>query len=1426
MEKIAKCIRETGNWSNLEKEHRFDSSSFSREKVSADIQQSAPKLYALINKIKELDDADMKKHGKLFKHFIYSDVKSLYGAKLIASALAAHGYTHAYDLVKTSKGMSFKLKSNLDKYDGHVFATLTSVLFFEKPIGVRFRKDLLATYNKRPDNVHGEHVRIIILDSGFREGIDLFDVKYVHIFEPLMTRSDEKQAIGRATRFCGQKGLHFEKNVGWPLHVYKYETTLPKDVSRAILANNPDLAPADNFFNLFLKFSNIDPKKINFANQLEPLAIYSAVDRSLTKNVHNFEIEDLTANRNFNEIFSGGKKQLTAFQKMQRYIRENYSQFKWPVTKVENGCMIAPVQSNNNGPSIIQFSPTQNFVRNYFTTKADTKGLLLMHSVGTGKTCSAIAVASSSFEKEDYTIIYVTRHTLKADVWKNMFGQTCSVIIQDLIKKGVSIPEATAQRARMIKAWMQPISYKQFSNALQGKNSIYHDLVKRNGKKDVLRKTLVIIDEAHKLFAPDVTGGEKPDTDEIKKALLHSYETSGKNSARLLLMTATPYTDDPMDMIRLLNMLKEKDEQMPETFEEFQRVYLDEEGKFTNSGKDKLLDDLTGYISYLNREKDVRSFAYPVVNNIHVDLSRYEFVNELNEFIEINKELNHQILEFQVAQSEFNTNRINYSMKLKEQYEETLTKMREDLNNCKNNQAKYIAEKLRILAENKKDALKECSTIKKDCQTRIKEMAKENANNTKEKVDQCKAKEKACIEDIKAALKDQIKAAKDQAKDDNKKCKKGDTECKETIKAGLEKKLISLKESAKEEETDCKIQGKKCKEDAKQFAKDAKKEKKEDLKFDIKECDSDPKYLACTERVNNEYQKGKEQIDNEDPCKIKQEQIKQYVEIQKQIMKTQLHEFTDNEKKKLQKDEEKLKEIKAEWAKIRDDVLDKAKSDRSQEIYLEECLKDNNKKLVSRYKRILRGEIMDSLDDDGIAIEEEDLPSDTKANIYIINGHGSETLVDFNKRYTMPDDKVLIVFPVCAKFNYMNISCLFMDIFNDPKNLKWMMDPLRYQSQIEKELGYPIRIFLPGDKVPDMSTTLFLEFELEKTVIAKSGVFQVNNIPSIERKRFKETTNAKYSLGDKSCFKYSGILDNPNEYNKQVHHEVFKGNVYEKAATSEGYSSLKKRSFKVKDILNDVGPGIYFYTGCRAFFGKIPEKLYENILLKSAAQQREKSRADKMKLFKPYLKIETKEPVQPSPLEDDGEIEEKKDQEDIEQETEADGKMINKIVNKMKKEVAAIFEEVNYYSEDEKKDKVGVIDKYISQILKLKLDVPVNFYAIKEILSGNLLPVESLSFKKEKRTYTLNIVDIYEYEKKKYMVVKSKLGVIPSNMKNTNVKCDSQLLMKRIKKIYKDGNIGFLQIPKAQSEYENEQVFVDLCNLVKKLYIHKKTETS
>ena len=91
------CVRKKSNWSKASKLYKFDDENFDKETLLNDLPDHSPKLETLIKKIEELDKKDLRKYGKLFKHFIFSDLKSgSYGAKILASSLIAKGMNLGY----------------------------------------------------------------------------------------------------------------------------------------------------------------------------------------------------------------------------------------------------------------------------------------------------------------------------------------------------------------------------------------------------------------------------------------------------------------------------------------------------------------------------------------------------------------------------------------------------------------------------------------------------------------------------------------------------------------------------------------------------------------------------------------------------------------------------------------------------------------------------------------------------------------------------------------------------------------------------------------------------------------------------------------------------------------------------------------------------------------------------------------------------------------------------------------------------------------------------------------------------------------------------------------------------------------------------------------------------------------------------------
>ena len=933
--KVYKCMRQTANWSKILPEHKIDNTKFNKSVVKETIHNASPKLEQLFHIINQVDEQDMNTHGKYFKHFIFSDVKEEgYGAKIVASAFVANGYKNLITAQKVGNQKSLKLSLLNTGKDGKnkSFGILSSTALFKSEFNQKFKKEVLTTYNKRPDNIHGENMRFIILDSGFKEGIDLFDVKYVHIFEPSMTVADLKQTIGRATRTCGQKGLNFEPNVGWPLFVYNYYIAVPEDIKNTYEASNPKLLVNPSKEKMIFKnasklkdatilYSDFDKTLSNLSEQLFKLAPVFSVDFELTKNIH--RIDDISylyeqqqqtinggasddvnckgkcglrstkeipatvsflykvyrkyghpmnripekkqrayfcsymkinsdycnqvnkewsnraafvpylyekiitqpktrkgkqpktrngtfknnkgtyieikpdsktpymeiinnkvpsyieldndsatpymeigtsksssplkiadnvmqqlelvpyipptaeidnyaivnydgkTNTNLKQPKPGSPSKKLNFQQMRDFIKTNYGKkFTWGDIVIENKCIDKPQKKQEGGSRIMSLNPTQDFVRTFFTPSSPYKGMLLFHSVGTGKTCSAIATATSSFEPEGYTILWVTRNTLKSDVYKNMFDDVCHIVLAERMKeKGLKIPDDPSKRKRLLSNnWIEPISYKTFSNLLTpGAHNEYMDkLIKRNGTTDILRKTLIIIDEAHKLYGGDLKAAERPNMKIMEQLLHKSYKVSGRDSARLLIMTATPFTNSPMELFQLINLCKEEQrEKIPIDIGDFKRDYMNSDNILTNGGVKKLADKLSGYISYLNREQDPTQFAQPIMIEVPAIMSHIEDTELRKElFLQSDKEYKKSKKEIKKQVSDDKTQNTIQVRELNKQLRETQKNMKSLLN----------------------ERLKKCKTIKKrdeklKCTKEIKEATE---NESKEKIEKIK----------------------------------------------------------------------------------------------------------------------------------------------------------------------------------------------------------------------------------------------------------------------------------------------------------------------------------------------------------------------------------------------------------------------------------------------------------------------------------------------------------------------------------------------------------------------------------------------------------------------------------------------------------------------------------------------------------------
>jgi hypothetical protein len=377
-----------------------------------------------------------------------------------------------------------------------------------------------------------------------------------------------------------------------------------------------------------------------------------------------------------------------------KYVEKHYATYKWNNIDIVNKCIITEddiekEKKDKKEYKLVTFSNTQNFVQKFLTPQSPYKGMLLYHSVGSGKTCTAISTASNTFDREGYKILWVTRHTLKEDIWKNMFDNICNIIIQERLNNGEILPSTKAKRMEFLgKNWLQPISYKQFTNLIKGKNKYYKGMVALNGDQDPFRKTLIIVDEIHKIYSSSLSALEKPDPKVLQNMIQNSYKVSGKDSLKLLLMTATPITDDPMSSVKILNLLLEENENFPEDFENFQTMLCNENGLFTDKGSQEFMNRVTGLISYIDRTNDRSQFAYPVINDILIDVNRQSNVDnglsELNKNIDENENrLNDQNLKKdEIKEIKNNIKKLKKDKKLANKLNDEPKDIIDFINNC------------------------------------------------------------------------------------------------------------------------------------------------------------------------------------------------------------------------------------------------------------------------------------------------------------------------------------------------------------------------------------------------------------------------------------------------------------------------------------------------------------------------------------------------------------------------------------------------------------------------------------------------------------------------------------------------------------------------------------------------------------------------
>jgi hypothetical protein len=280
----------------------------------------------------------------------------------------------------------------------------------------------------------------------------------------------------------------------------------------------------------------------------------------------------------------------------QRYIKKTWPQYILPKVSAhpsQSTCdEVGGVRVRDR--TFINPDNAQLFFNANFNPGSFANGEIVVHSVGSGKTCLAIRVASD-FARAGFRIVWVTKTSLKNQVLKNHMSEICNLLIRAeydriLWLQGAeaaaewieSLPSQTSFQnvLKTLKGlgmdWIN-LSYRQLSNALEdeplnpyGRDWNFQGELAMLGKQaDPLRKTVLLIDEAHKMFTGELDQTELPNVDIIHKRIQQSYKLSGPQRCRVLFLTATPTTDTFLPLFNMLNMLH------PENVFPYQMVTID-----------------------------------------------------------------------------------------------------------------------------------------------------------------------------------------------------------------------------------------------------------------------------------------------------------------------------------------------------------------------------------------------------------------------------------------------------------------------------------------------------------------------------------------------------------------------------------------------------------------------------------------------------------------------------------------------------------------------------------------------------------------------------------------------------------------------------------------------------------------------------------
>ena len=256
-----------------------------------------------------------------------------------------------------------------------------------------------------------------------------------------------------------------------------------------------------------------------------------------------------------------------------------------------------------------QLMKHQKIISRFLSSHTTYDALLLFHSMGTGKGCSAIGTMEK-IKKENSSISRAIVLARGNNILNNIINElvfTCT--------DGAYIPEnfnklsKETQKSRINKILKDFYSFETFYRFANDIKNYSDDYIIKN-----FSNTIVVIDEVHNLRLKPKKKKEKDVYYQIHR-FLHLIRNK-----KVLLLTGTPMKDKPEEIANVLNLILPIDRQLP-IESEFIKKYLLENNEIYKVNPDQV-DNLKTYfkgiVSYLKPMKSEVKINYigEQVNNL------------------------------------------------------------------------------------------------------------------------------------------------------------------------------------------------------------------------------------------------------------------------------------------------------------------------------------------------------------------------------------------------------------------------------------------------------------------------------------------------------------------------------------------------------------------------------------------------------------------------------------------------------------------------------------------------------------------------------------------------------------------------------------------------------------------------------------------